>query len=374
MTTISDLLSPAAVTALANETDPVTRNLRITQSYHLLARALHRHLGPDDITWLALATYASKQAGQVIRADVVPEPLRALVLPPRMRSSQWLRPTTWLRTKPFLRYLQLTVDELGTHIAAGNQQVYARMAPLLARLVALLDGASGTGPDPDAYDALLDAADQASPGDASLRLAFAAYREALGADGKARAEAILLGNVLIAWHEQRQLQPPIRAALDAPFARAFDDPARRLLPWLPLPRFVRRIVGRVLQVVFAPALRGFEAKIRHTITRCFMTLSVPTSELGLGDDIPRLRTGRSFPDVLAALERPDLIELVARFDPTPDSLRRTGAQDWSSLDQRMHFIVDLLRSRQRDGSLLEPPFAERQVPSIARGEVPPGRL
>lgn len=65
-----------------------------------------------------------------------------------------------------------------------------------------------------------------------------------------------------------------------------------------------------------------------------------------------------FPPHLRTLENPKLRELMGRLDATPDSLKGTAAKDWSKLDQRMNYIVDLFRSRQSDPHLFDQPFGK----------------
>src|SRR3712207_6973910 len=57
---------------------------------------------------------------------------------------------------------------------------------------------------------------------------------------------------------------------------------------------------------------------------------------------------RSFPATLREITNPDLRLLLERIDPTPDSLRETGAVDWADLPDRLHFILDLFRCYQED--------------------------
>ena len=48
--------------------DPVIRNLRITQCYHELSRAVGERVAPGA-NWCTFATWASRQAGQTIRGE-----------------------------------------------------------------------------------------------------------------------------------------------------------------------------------------------------------------------------------------------------------------------------------------------------------------
>lgn len=70
------LTTPERVRAVIANTDPVVRNLQITQSYHQLSAALNERDGGVDVAWTAHATWASKQAGSFIRGEEVPAPLR----------------------------------------------------------------------------------------------------------------------------------------------------------------------------------------------------------------------------------------------------------------------------------------------------------
>src|SRR5215207_3471292 len=58
----------AEVDTIAAFTDPVIRNLHITQSYHELALAMTARTG-IAANWCTFATWASKQAGQTIRQE-----------------------------------------------------------------------------------------------------------------------------------------------------------------------------------------------------------------------------------------------------------------------------------------------------------------
>ncbi|MCC7466510.1 MAG: hypothetical protein IT261_09585, partial [Saprospiraceae bacterium] len=71
----------------------------------------------------------------------------------------------------------------------------------------------------------------------------------------------------------------------------------------------------------------------------------------------RLRLGQdlkaAYPPNLQTLNHPDLLSLLSRIDPTPDSLRDTAALDWARLEDRLHFIVDLFRCYQEERGLWE---------------------
>ncbi|HET7897467.1 MAG TPA: hypothetical protein VFL47_07350, partial [Flavisolibacter sp.] len=101
-----------------------------------------------------------------------------------------------------------------------------------------------------------------------------------------------------------------------------------------------------------------------------MTLTLPPAR--------RLRLGRdlvaSYPPDLLKLDNADLLALLARIDPTKDSLAGSGATDWSDLRERLHFIADLFRCYHEDRDLLSDAFTPAQVLALKAGRLPEGRL
>ena len=65
---------------------------------------------------------------------------------------------------------------------------------------------------------------------------------------------------------------------------------------------------------------------------------------------------------------------LGTLDRTPDSTDGSAAGDWAALDDRMNFIVDLFRSRQRDRSLRRSPFCPQQLADLYAGARPRGPL
>jgi hypothetical protein len=61
------------VEAICAIPDPIVRNLRITQAYGEMSRALSARTGPGA-NWCTFATWASKQAGQTILDAPVADP------------------------------------------------------------------------------------------------------------------------------------------------------------------------------------------------------------------------------------------------------------------------------------------------------------
>jgi hypothetical protein len=105
-----------------------------------------------------------------------------------------------------------------------------------------------------------------------------------------------------------------------------------------------------------------------------MTLATPGGALRLGDDVPPLSDGHMYPGALRQLSYPPLIALIEEWDYTPGSISGSGAKDWSSLRDRLNYIIDLFRSRQQATYMAAPPFSAEQAAAIQKGEAPSGPL
>lgn len=313
------------IAATVATSDPILRNLRITLTYHELTVALADALGRDDVNWCAYAKWASKSAGRFIRG----EPFE--LLPRRALLAQ-------RRLAPWLEDLAAGAS---AGAAEGNLMVFTELAPLYAELVEILRSTPRPGAERvDDFLARFTPGPVERGGQDMLRRAFAAYFEVAGLPRcKARAERMLLANALVGYHEQTRLQGPIERALGA----------HRLAPR----------VGRA---------------VRAASTRWLMAIELPGQTMRLGEDVPALEPDRMFPDELRAIEDTELGALLYRLDRTPNTTAGSAAADWADLGDRMNFIIDLFRSRQRDPRLYESPFSPLQAATIRGGWVPPGPL
>jgi hypothetical protein len=371
--------------------DPVGRNLWITQSYHELARAMADLIGPGT-NWCALATWASKQAGQSIRKEDLQHALQR-----RLRGSaeaaeaaqamaaavQWIAGQESRSVAGAVEVLWGAVSPAAAFhrtseaVARGNLKVFEEIGYQYARFLEVFaDG------QPDEVR-LAEFCEGITPGDPPdgqgyLRLAFTHYHQSWTAsDDRAKAEFKLLANLEIGFHEQTRLQPEIVDAMQAPVY----DPRllrRRLLDELfssPSARLhfaLARLAGRARPIIQARDDLADEAMrmARLVVTERMMTLTMPDGQaLRVGQDLQG-----SFSDSLRTLELPELRALLDRIDPTPDSLLDTGAQDWGNLPDRMHFIADLFRVYHADARLFDPPYSPEQVAQLRSGRLPDGRL
>ena len=307
----------AEVEQIAAMSDPVVRNLRITECYSRLAAAVD----VPGANWCTFATWASRQAGRTIRGEDLLYRLQAELrhdaelLHPIRSFWRWLLRRGLLRPDTWFGKLHTPFDAFelaGDAVARGNLKVFAEIGLMFARW--LDDGVPPTDP-------------------ALLRQAFARY----GPD--AAAEQIVLANLEIGLHEQTRLDPQIREALDAAVA-----PQRRLLAW--------------------PLQRKLTQLSRHVITESLMVLTLPGALLSLGRNL----------EAPGEVADPELRELMARYEPVPPALDDCGANDWSVLAERMHYIVHLFRAYHEDGTLASPPFTAAQVERMRAGAVPDGEL
>ena len=355
--------------------DPVLRNRHITRCYAQLSAALSSRTGPLA-NWCTFAAWASSQAGQSIRKEDLLAALRGAVALPsdvqatRLTGAALPAPAfdRLRRLLPQALDLRLAVDRSAGAVARGNKKVFDEIGHEFARFLAAF--LSGTAPDPDKLAAFCDSLRPGDPPDGQeyLRRAFTRYYRAFfTGDPKARLELVLAANIEIGFHEQTRLQPEIAEALDAPYAdvSAF---ARRLLGllfpasgWLAFSRWAaRRLLGRPtpLDRLIELLHQDGQLELRLALSEMMMTLRLPPGRvLRLGDDL-----AAAFPASLQALSDPDLVALVSRFDPDPGSLVDSGARDWASLPDRLHFIVDLFRCYALSSELFAyPPGTEPEA-------------
>jgi len=362
--------------AIAN---PVLRNLEITECYARLAAAFATRSGGRGANWCTYATWASRQAGETIRGEDILDDLHRV-----LSEGRWLlRPIQtlwrWLLRRGLLQpetrlgrltaELQTPFDAVGRAsdaVARGNLTVFAEIGFEFARrleqdepLARFLEGLR-EGDPPD--------------GQRLLRQAFTHYEQQRAErDPKAHAELGVLASLEIGLHEQTRLQEQIGDALNAPFVTQEELGLRALVALLPSAGNWWRAVRRpavALFGAFASALQRASTRLaRQVITASLMVLSLPDRVLALGTNLTD-----PFPNVLREPANAELIALVARFEPVPPARDDCAANDWSDLNQRMHYISHLFRAFHLDETLAKPPFTPEQIASFEGGVVPNGKL
>jgi hypothetical protein len=382
----------AEVERIAALQDPVLRNLQITQCYSELSNAMALRTG-YSANWCTFATWASKQAGQSIRKEDLQRALERVFheTSPAYGAAADLanqRRLTGAQRRPdeiqaALREavdIRSAVDRASDAVARGNKKVFEEIGRQFARFYTefLRDA------EPD-LDKLADFSAALRPGEPPdgqnyLRQAFERYdRSFFAGDPKTRAELLLCANIEIGLHEQTRLQPEIAEALDAAFVdatqftRHFIARAFSLSGWFLVSRWLARRLLRQETAVdraIQDLLETVHLQMRQVLTETMMTIHLPPDLLiRLGDDLTA-----GFPETLRQLVDPDLRVLLARFDPTPDSLAGSGVLDWADLPDRLHFIIDLFRCYQESRDLFDAPFSPQQVADMKAGRLPAGPL
>jgi hypothetical protein len=357
--------------------NPVLRNLEITECYARLAGAFAARAG-EGANWATYATWASRQAGRGIRGETLFETANR-----ELGAGRWLvHPfqTLWRRLlrrgllQPDTRLGRLTaeihtpfdaVERSSAAVARGNLRVFEEIGLEFARY---LEGGD--------FEHFLDGLRPGDPPDGQryLRQAFERYEQARREqDPRTRAELTVLANLEIGLHEQKRLDPEIRAALDAAYdtkegldrraLEALFPSARRWRPWL------KRPAGAVVGALAAAVQRTSSRIAREIITESLMVLSLPGRVLALGRNL-----ADEFPDALRKPSDADLIALVAEFEPVPPARDDCGARDWSDFHQRMHYISHLFRAFHLNQDLARAPYTPEQIAALGRGLVPDGDL
>jgi hypothetical protein len=251
--------TPDHVDAILALTDPVVRNLCITQCYRDLSEAMARRVR-TEVNWCTFATWASRQAGCTIRGEDVDRMIEtavaeALNAPSATAVVDALRVlgsrddvAAIRRTLRGALGIDRAFARAGEAVMRGNLKVFEEIGAVFARFIAhRLDDPTFDAPAIAAFQDMLRPGDPPD-GQEHLRRAFACYYAALfEGDAKTRAEEVCLGNLHVGFHEQVRLQPEIAAALDAPIA----DPDE--------------IVGRLLDAHLGAG--AWLVRVRRTLTR-----------------------------------------------------------------------------------------------------------
>ncbi len=365
---------------------PVIRNLEITHCYSRLAAAVALRTG-EGANWCTYATWASRQAGGTIRGEDLLDHLERrlgdgfeLLHPIRSLGRLLLRrglfrPDTRLGRLTARLHTPFDAFELASDaVARGNKKVFEEIGLEFARY--LQECPEDAPPDSAELRAFLEGLRPGDPPDGQryLRQAFTRYqRQRFEADVKARTELAFLANLEIGMHEQTRLQPEIREALDAPYATK-EDLGRRLLEVL-FPRTagwrvsVKRPLAAPIRPIGSSAQRTASDLAREVITESFMVLSLPGRVLSLGTHLDE-----PYAEALSEPRSPELIELLAQFEPASPAADDCGARDWADFGQRMHYIVHLFRALHEQADLFGAPFTEAQVRSLMAGRIPTGDL
>ena len=378
------------VARITSISDPVIRNLNITQGYYELSQAMSKYTDGNP-NWCTFAVWASRQAGQSIRKEDLSRtfeqlfhnsPEITLLLNTISQHSDVIKNLPEVKAVSSFIIKFLNPDSAFEHsvqaVAEGNKKVFADIGGEFARFLSIFKDENDF--TEENISKFCSAFKPGNPPDGQqmLKDAFTSYFEARKqTDEKVKAEMILYSNLLIGYHEQTRLQPQIVEALNAAFTNQDEFKSnllRELLPgfWLRIRYYIAKLLKRKLPFDEAidQLLNLAKQKVREVITDCMMTLFIPANELlKLGEDLKQ-----KFPKILEHISTPTLSELLRKIDPTPDSIKESGAKDWGDLSDRIHFIADLFRAYSEHPQLYNQPFTDEQVAELKKGNKPKGSL
>jgi hypothetical protein len=370
---------PPSNDAIAAMTDPVLRNLWITQRYHELAVELRDAGAGQDATWCAFAVWASKTAGATIRKELLPAKAQRLLFDNEITQKalhtlrEGVAGHAWARLlshEPLGRAVEQVTANVSTAIAEGNVLVFAELAPVFSALVAARRRSGVSSPE-DLLRALtpaLSALEDSGVDIAPVRAAFNAYTQAL-TSAKDGAALVLAANTLAVAHEQQRLQPAIQSALNAPISDTLKEVLEHdLIAHLPSAE-VRQVLDHLTDDICALLDQAWDV----ALTEAIMQLVTAAETFDLRRDVPPI-DGVLFPPALLDLTGTPAEKAVSAWDRTGGTGEHSGADNWCELGDRMNYIVNLFRSRQRDTAIFDPPFTVEQLASMAQGEVPPPPL
>ncbi len=388
----------AEVNRIAAVSDPIARNLQITQCYAELSGVMAQRTGLGA-NWCTFATWASKQAGQTIRQEDLVRRFRQILADTSAlnaaaadmaadisgemsvtgaeaaRDARQVEETLWDVLDP-----KAPFDRASDAVARGNRKVFVEIGYEFARFYAGCFGDAAFSQTN--IDQFCSGLRPGAPPDGQqyLQRAFTHYYQALFTpDAGQRAELLLLANCEIGYHEQTRLQPEIAAALDAPVVDPRELSRRLLKTLFPYPLWVTRFWLQYRQwrgrpLLIDASMDRFVQHVRYLahllITEYMMTIGLPEGQyLHLGHDLLA-----DYPQSLASPSNSDLVALLKQVNASSGSKEASGAVDWGDLAERLHFIVEMFRCYQEWPLLFAAPFTDEQVAAIKAGLHPLGEL
>jgi hypothetical protein len=357
---------------VALDDDPILRNLKITQGYCALSRAMSTMVGGANVSWCGFASWSSKTIGVSIReSNMSHRGLLAI-------TQSWIYRETIERVVdlleragvvgigPFDNVITQALEDGIDNLKRGNAEVYGEIGALYSRLISAL----GNDLNLDLTRlapviAYLDSNPSERGGQSLLRQAAENYyRARFENDPSLKAQLVLLANAQVGKHEQMRLQGCLEEFLGASLEQRIVEHAQAQC------RGIAALESAVTPIARAA---GELAKEEWTkvATDLLLHLNLPGNEtLHLSSDVPPPRGKPLYPPELNKLSNPDALAILDEFGADTPSAIGTGATDWTSLVQRMHYILVLFRSRQLESILLSEAFSPAQQSDLAAGRMP----
>jgi hypothetical protein len=205
-----------------------------------------------------------------------------------------------------------------------------------------------------------------------------------------RARSILYANLMISAVEQDILHQAVGETINQVpelFTAALTDGATRWgerLAGVP-----RQVTALEAPFQMLPLTKSVTEAWARFMTSQILVVMLPSETLRLGKDVPpRSAIAPLFPPDLndlsslpkgpavksgsiddAALNE-NVFNLVASFDRSLGDGRGSAARDWRRYDDRLNWIVNMMRSRQQDQSLWWSPYSVEDQKRILDGQLP----
>lgn len=364
---MSAKLTKEYIQSVVESENLVVRNLQVTQGYYRLSQGMKRYMSDINVNWCAFATHASKTAGQALRHELMPRSLRALMIRQAGYDNTFVFFNKGLgdQEDPMLEEYDSRVGEallkMSELVSDGNITVFRELVWPFAGFIESFkkDWVADKGKLQAFLDEYLRPGPLHEGGQDYLRESFTAYYNArFETNAKRKAEYVLLGNLLVGLHEQTRLQPQIEQSMAVPLDMFADSPKES---------GVKKVASNRRAAVTSKI-------VARAITQMMMLITLPSRELKLGKTIIAPTGVINFPRDLLQIENPRCLELVRLFETGQDTLTGSAANNWSSLDDRMSFVVDFFRSHQQYERMWESPFLEEQAAVIESGHFPAGPL
>lgn len=370
---MSSKITKEDIDAIINQKNLLVRNLQITLGYYRVGHNLRRFLGSSNVNWFGFGTYASKTAGQTIRHELLPGPLKSAMI----RAAGYDNTYVYLHdvlaepdgpdTQNPDSLLAEVLSQVSLLVSKGNLMIFEELAWPFVDMTGRF--AKEFRPNLSKFQEFLDKHLRPGPleegGQDLLRESFTCFYQArFATNSKKKAEFVYMGNLLLGYHEQSRLQPVIEKALAVPFDVFTDGVIPESDDRL---GFMRRKMAR-------HTINFSRQMVLRTVTRMMMTYSLPTRSLRLGKDLVAPTGLINFPRDLMRIENPRCQELVLQFDSGLNTLSGSAAGNWGSLMDRMNFLIDFFRSYQHYKPLFRKPFLPSQIPVIEAGQYPGGPL
>lgn len=382
----------ADIDKIAALSNPLIRNLLITHCYYELSATFKDRTGAGA-NWCTFATWASKQAGQTIRREDLTRTLEAILkkeleidnalsliatLAQQLGANQSYE---HIKQSALISIIEASAARASEAVSRGNKKVFEEIAREFARFInTCLHDAIYTAEHIDDFCRQLRPGEPPEGQDYLCKGFTRYYASLFEIDPKMRSESSFLANLQIGFHEQTRLQPEIAESLNAAAALDPQEIKNKLLNLLfpdgeaseGLNPFIKLLLNKshLLDDAIDKLVLKAQHYIRLVMTSHLMTLTLPpNNRLHLGHDLMAV-----YPSTLQQLANPDLLNLLVKIDPTPDSLRESGAIDWADLPERMHYIAELFRCYHERENLFEAAFTVEQLAALNAGQLPEGPL